>query len=123
MGGNRLTILSRGTLVRGDLISEDTLLVEGGVEGNVLGYRILVKPTGWVHGDITCRSLSIEPGGLVDGEVRVRQDVLDEPRAAAGEVAADTAYELPASQPSGPPAPSAPVDGNAGTDPSRQAND
>lgn len=71
MPGNSLTILSAGTLLKGDVYSEDTLVIEGGVEGNVSGSRVIVKPKGWVHGDIVCRSLSIEPGGVVDGAVRV----------------------------------------------------
>lgn len=71
MPGNSLTILSAGTLFRGDVYSEDILIIEGGVEGNVSGNRVIVKPKGWVHGDIACRSLSIEPGGVVDGEVKV----------------------------------------------------
>jgi hypothetical protein len=71
MRGNNLTILAPGTFLRGDLISGDTLVVEGGVEGNVKGNRVIVKAQGWVHGDVVCRSLSIEPGGVVDGAVRV----------------------------------------------------
>jgi hypothetical protein len=66
-----MTVLAGGTFVRGDLFSEDTLIIEGGVEGNIVGSRVIVKSRGWVHGDLTCRSLSIEPGGVVDGEVKV----------------------------------------------------
>ncbi len=73
MGGNSLTILSAGTFVRGDVYSEDTLVIEGGIEGNVAANRVIVKPKGWVHGDLNCSSLSIEPGGVVDGEVKVAQ--------------------------------------------------
>ena len=71
MRENNLTIMSRGTFVRGDVFSEDVLVIEGGVEGNIVGNRVIVKSQGWVHGDLTCRSLSIEPGGVVDGEVKV----------------------------------------------------
>lgn len=71
MRGNNLTIVSGGTFMRGDVFSEDVLVIEGGVEGNIVGNRVIVKTQGWVHGDITCRSLSIEPGGVVDGEVKV----------------------------------------------------
>lgn len=69
--GNSLTILAAGTFVRGDLFSEDVLVIEGGIEGNIVGNRVIVKSKGWVHGDLICRSLSIEPGGVVDGEVKV----------------------------------------------------
>ncbi|GEM_PF-1283276 len=71
MGENRFTVLASGTFVRGDLFSEDTLIIEGGVEGNIVGARVIVKARGWVHGDVTCRALSIEPGGVVDGAVKV----------------------------------------------------
>lgn len=71
MQGNNLTILAPGTYLKGELVSGDTLVIEGGVEGNVKGNRIIVKSQGWVHGDVICRSLSIEPGGVVDGAVRV----------------------------------------------------
>lgn len=71
MAGKDLTILSPGTFIRGDLFSADVLVIEGGVEGNIRGDRVIVKPRGWIHGDVTCRSLSIEPGGLVDGTVKV----------------------------------------------------
>ena len=68
---NKLTILSAGTFVRGDVFSQDVLVVEGGIEGNLVGNRVIVKPQGWVHGDLLCRSLCIEPGGVVDGAVKV----------------------------------------------------
>jgi len=71
LSDNNLTVLASGTFVRGDLFSEDVLVIEGGVEGNIVGSRVIVKARGWVHGDLTCRSLSIEPGGVVDGAVKV----------------------------------------------------
>lgn len=71
MSDNNLTVLASGTFVRGDLFSEDVLVIEGGVEGNIVGARVIVKARGWVHGDLSCRSLSIEPGGVVDGAVKV----------------------------------------------------
>lgn len=71
MSENNLTVLASGTFVRGDLFSEDVLVIEGGVEGNIVGARVIVKARGWVHGDLSCRSLSIEPGGVVDGAVKV----------------------------------------------------
>jgi bactofilin len=77
---NALTILAAGTFVRGDLFSQDTLVVEGGVQGNVVGDRVIVKASGWVKGSLTCRSLSIELGGIVEGQVQVTsQDALPRP--------------------------------------------
>ena len=56
MSGNSLTVLSGGTFIRGDIYSQDVLVVEGGIEGNLVGNRVMIKPQGWVHGDVTCRS-------------------------------------------------------------------
>ncbi len=69
--GNKLTILAGGTYFRGDIFSDDILIVEGGLEGNLMGNRVIVKSTGWIQGNVTCRSLSIELGGIVNGGVRV----------------------------------------------------
>ncbi|MBU1156160.1 MAG: polymer-forming cytoskeletal protein [Proteobacteria bacterium] len=71
MSANQLTILAAGTIVRGDVFAQDTLVVEGGVQGNVVAHRVVVKGTGWIQGSLTCRSLSIEQGGVVDAEVEV----------------------------------------------------
>lgn len=69
--GNNITILAAGTYVNGDLFSDDLMIIEGGVEGNVVGNRVIVKKHGWVQGALTCRSLSIELGGVVNGMIRV----------------------------------------------------
>lgn len=71
MSANQLTILAAGTIVRGDVFAQDTLVVEGGVQGSVVAHRVVVKGTGWVQGKLTCRSLTIELGGVVDAEVDV----------------------------------------------------
>ena len=68
---NSITILAPGTFIRGDLFSDDLLIVEGGIEGTIVGNRVIIKPQGWIHGDLTCRSLSIEVGGLMNGSIFV----------------------------------------------------
>lgn len=75
MQTNPLTILATGTFFRGDLFSQDTLVVEGGVQGNVVGERVIVKPSGWIQGTLTCRALSIELGGIVEGRVHVTSEM------------------------------------------------
>lgn len=69
--GNKLTILASGTYFRGDAFSDDIMIVEGGLEGNLIGNRVIVKSTGWILGNVTCRSLSIELGGMVNGMIKV----------------------------------------------------
>ena len=73
MAGNKLTVLSSGTFIRGDIYSQDVLVVEGGIEGNIIGDRVIIKNKGWVHGNLLARSLCIEPGGVVDGAMKVNE--------------------------------------------------
>jgi cytoskeletal protein CcmA (bactofilin family) len=70
---NNISILASGTFIRGDLFSDDLLILEGGVEGNVVGNRVLIKANGWVHGELACRSLAIELGGMMNGRIRVSE--------------------------------------------------
>lgn len=97
MAGNILTVLSAGTYVRGDVFSQDTLVVEGGIEGNLVGNRVIIKRQGWVHGNLSCRALSIEPGGVVDGDVHVSSSLsLEDVRTAGAQaLAAGAAGALP----------------------------
>ncbi|MCB2226509.1 MAG: polymer-forming cytoskeletal protein [Desulfarculaceae bacterium] len=76
MAPNQLTVIAPGTIVRGDLFSQDLLVVEGGVQGNVVAERVIIKGGGWVQGNLRCASLSIELGGIVDGEVTVEDAAL-----------------------------------------------
>jgi cytoskeletal protein CcmA (bactofilin family) len=94
-------ILSSGTLVRGDIYSEGALVIEGTVEGNIIGNRVYVKPNGKVKGTVTCRSLMIERGGLVDGELKV----MDSPALPASDSEQTAAHlEHQAPSPEGMPA-------------------
>ncbi|MCF8031569.1 MAG: polymer-forming cytoskeletal protein [Desulfarculaceae bacterium] len=97
MAANQLTIIAPGTIVRGDLFSQDLLVVEGGVQGNVVGDRVIIKGDGWVRGNLRCRSLSIELGGIVDGEVTVEDDAdqLKTARAANRELESQGQKALP----------------------------
>ena len=97
MRGNNLTIIASGTMIRGELFSQDLLMLEGGVEGNVFGNKVVVKSTGWVHGDVRCNSLSIEPGGVVDGAVKVSNEPRSQEEASvlsANELPESTAHTL-----------------------------
>lgn len=101
MQNNSFTIISRGTFTRGDLYSEDTLIIEGGVEGNVMGSRVIVKKGGWIHGDIYCRALSIESGGIVDGDMKVSENssgVLESQAGPAEELAQPQPHTLPSGE-------------------------
>jgi hypothetical protein len=75
VSGNNLSILAKGTYIRGEVFSEDLLVVEGGFEGNLVGERVIIKSSGHVQGDLNCRSLSIEHGGILNGDIRVLSDL------------------------------------------------
>lgn len=64
------TIISRGTTIRGETRSRDELIVEGVVEGNAFGEKIIIKEGGRILGNVHCRSLVIEPGGILDGDIK-----------------------------------------------------
>ena len=64
------TIISRGTTIRGETRSQDELIVEGVVEGNAFGEKIIIKEGGRILGNVHCRSLVIEPGGILDGDIK-----------------------------------------------------
>ena len=70
---NSISIIAPGTFIRGDLFSDDMLIIEGGVEGKVVGNRMIIKSGGWIHGELVCRSLSIEMGGMMNGKIKVSE--------------------------------------------------
>jgi len=105
VSANQLTIIAAGTILRGDLFSQDLLVVEGGVQGSVVADRVIIKDNGWVKGNLSCRSLSIELGGIVDGEVRVEERTsLPRPaQAETGKLEQDGRRALPPGQEATPP--------------------
>ena len=86
MADNSFTILAQGVLVRGNIFSQDVMVVEGSVEGNLFGNRVVIKGTGRVQGSLSCRALCIEAGGVLNGKVTISNDTpaltceIDEPK-------------------------------------------
>ena len=105
MAANQLTILAPGSIVRGDLFCQDLLVVEGGIQGNVVADRVIIKGQGWVKGNLRCRSLSIELGGIVDGEVVVEEETprLKNAQIKQGELSTGKGRALLPGQESAPP--------------------
>jgi hypothetical protein len=64
------TIVARGTHLIGETRSTDELIVEGVIEGDVVGAKVVIKNGGRVIGTIDCETLVIEPGGILDGNIR-----------------------------------------------------
>ena len=86
----KLSVISRGLKVVGNVISEDDIQVDGSVEGDIKGTsvsisanaqvngslsaitaeRVKISSAGRVKGDIHYRTLAVEEGGILDGQCR-----------------------------------------------------
>lgn len=65
------TLVSPGTVVKGDINSENDLRIDGTIQGNVhTDAKIIIGPTGSVQGDITGGQADIY--GRVSGNVTVK---------------------------------------------------
>jgi hypothetical protein len=71
---SNISIIAAGTFIRGSLYSDDVLIIEGGIEGKVIGNQIIIKTNGWMQGELACRSLLIESGGMLNGFIRVSNE-------------------------------------------------
>ncbi len=69
-----LSVIAAGMTVRGDIDSNNTVKVEGTVNGNVHArHQVLVAKDGVVQGDIDAREAII--GGSVEGAIRAAERV------------------------------------------------
>lgn len=67
--GNTLNMLSNGTLVCGNLQSEEDIRIDGTIEGNLICKgKIIIGHTGRIKGNITC--CVFELMGAVEGNVK-----------------------------------------------------
>lgn len=61
-----------GTTIKGDMISQADLRIDGNLEGNFTSQgRLVIGPTGSVTGDIKCKSADIE--GKFNGRIDVEE--------------------------------------------------
>lgn len=68
--GCSFNFFPEGTIVRGDIVSDKDLILEGLVEGSVSSKaKVYIKSEGYVKGDISCDYFFC--GGIVDGNVSV----------------------------------------------------
>jgi cytoskeletal protein CcmA (bactofilin family) len=66
------TLISQGTIVNGDLVSEGDLRIDGTINGNVSSNaKIIVGPNGYVEGNIDGGQADIN--GRVSGNIRVKE--------------------------------------------------
>ncbi|MBI3138776.1 MAG: polymer-forming cytoskeletal protein [Sphingobacteriales bacterium] len=70
--GGGATLISAGTVLKGDISSNSDLRIDGTVIGNIKsGAKIIVGSSGVVEGDITGNNADIT--GKVNGNIRARE--------------------------------------------------
>jgi cytoskeletal protein CcmA (bactofilin family) len=66
------TLISAGTIVNGDLVSDNDLRIDGTINGNVSSSaKIIVGPNGYVEGNIEGQQADIT--GKVSGNISVKE--------------------------------------------------
>ncbi|HEU0112555.1 MAG TPA: polymer-forming cytoskeletal protein [Flavisolibacter sp.] len=69
---NSATLISEGTLLQGDLNSENDLRIDGTIQGNIISSaKVVIGPTGRVEGNIHGRQADIT--GKVIGNIAVQE--------------------------------------------------
>jgi cytoskeletal protein CcmA (bactofilin family) len=69
---NSATLISSGTILKGDLKSENDLRIDGTIHGNVSSSsKIIIGPSGFVEGNIDGNNADIT--GKVTGNINVKE--------------------------------------------------
>lgn len=67
---DRLNVLVEGSLVKGDMITDSNLRIDGEVLGNVqVSSKVVIGKTGKITGDLICGSADIE--GTIKGALNI----------------------------------------------------
>ena len=70
--GNGATLISAGTILKGDMSSNSDLRIDGTVIGNIeSSSKVIIGGTGIVEGDITATQTDIS--GKVSGNIRAKE--------------------------------------------------
>lgn len=70
--GNGTTLISAGTVLKGDISSQGDLRIDGTIHGNISSQaRIIVGTSGTVEGDISGKQADIS--GKVSGDIRASE--------------------------------------------------
>jgi cytoskeletal protein CcmA (bactofilin family) len=70
--GNSATLISEGTILQGDVNSENDLRIDGTIQGNVLSSaKVVIGPTGCVEGNIHGKQADVT--GKVIGNIAVQE--------------------------------------------------
>lgn len=65
------SLIAEGVTLRGDLVTEGDLHLDGGVEGDVSVGRLTLGESGWIQGVVTAEAVEIR--GRVTGTISARQ--------------------------------------------------
>lgn len=57
---NNTSIISKGLLLKGNLVSDGLLEVEGKIEGNIKGNEITIRESGFIDGNVISNTLNIK---------------------------------------------------------------
>lgn len=70
--GNSATLISEGTILQGDVNSENDLRIDGTIQGNVISSaKVVIGPTGRVEGNILGKQADVT--GKVIGNIAVQE--------------------------------------------------
>jgi cytoskeletal protein CcmA (bactofilin family) len=68
---NSATLISSGTVLRGDVKSENDLRIDGTIHGNITSSaKIIIGPTGFVEGQVHGNNADVS--GRVEGNIAVK---------------------------------------------------
>ncbi len=68
--GQAINILSEGTIIKGDIIADGDIRIDGNLNGNIEAKgRLVIGPKGKVEGEINCNN--IEVSGFIKGKINV----------------------------------------------------
>lgn len=74
-GNNSINIISNRTTIKGDVISEGDLRIDGVVEGSLsIKGKLVIGNSGKIKGNITCQNADIS--GKVEGNIEVKELLL-----------------------------------------------
>jgi cytoskeletal protein CcmA (bactofilin family) len=67
-------VIAEGLLIRGELIGEEDLVVEGTIEGTISMKRsLMIEPTGVVKADIETENIDVK--GEIEGNLNARNKI------------------------------------------------
>lgn len=71
-GSNTLNIIGTGTLIKGEILCDGDIRIDGGLNGNLTTKgKVVVGTSGNVNGEINCKNSDIS--GKVDGKIKVSE--------------------------------------------------